>query len=177
MPNQNRKVIENLMSRTKIYIVIIAILLIVLCAYEPKFIVFAIIIFLAIIMYSYQVDKKRKAEISNHIHELIGDVNSAAKNTLINSPFPLVILETDGNIIWKSSKFVDEFNSTDINSYLDEIVKEVKQEIVHSNEEKRSIMKQIKIGKKTYKVLGEYVKSKKGKNNEYMMTLYFIDNT
>ena len=177
MPNQNRKVIENLMSRTKIYIVIIAILLIVLCAYEPKFIVFSIIIFLAIIMYSYQVDKKRKAEISNHIHELIGDVNSAAKNTLINSPFPLVILETDGNIIWKSSKFVDEFNSTDINSYLDEIVKEVKQEIVHSNEEKRSIMKQIKIGKKTYKVLGEYVKSKKGKNNEYMMTLYFIDNT
>ena len=28
-----------------------------------------------------------------------------------------------------------------------------------------------------YSVLGEYVKSKKGKKDEYMMTLYFVDNT
>ena len=177
MSNQNRKVIENLMSRTKIYMIIIAILLIVICIYEIRLIIPAIVMFFAILLYSYQIDKKRKAEISKHIHELIGDVDSAAKNTLINSPFPLVILETDGNIIWKSSKFVDEFMEIDINVYLDEIIKEVEQEIGHSNGKRQSIMKQIKIGKKTYKILGEYVKSKKGKKDEYMMTLYFIDNT
>ena len=177
MPNKNRKAIDNFLSRTKIYLIIIAILLIVICAYAPNLIIPAIVIYLLIILYSYQVNKKRKAEISDHIHELIGDVDSAAKNTLINSPFPLVILETDGNIIWKSSKFVDEFISTDINNYLDEIIKEVKQEIINFNGKRQSIMKQIKIGKKTYKVLGEYVKSKKGKKDEYMMTLYFMDNT
>ena len=177
MSNQNRKVIENLMSRTKIYMIIIAILLIVICIYEIRLIIPAIVMFFAILLYSYQIDKKRKAEISKHIHELIGDVDSAAKNTLINSPFPLVILETDGNIIWKSSKFVDEFMEIDINVYLDEIIKEVEQEIGHSNGKRQSIMKQIKIGKKIYKILGEYVKSKKGKKDEYMMTLYFIDNT
>lgn len=177
MPNKNRKVIDNLLSRTKIYLIIIAILLVVICVYEPNLIIPAIVMFLLILFYSYQVNKKRKAEISNHIHELVGDVDSAAKNTLINSPFPLVILETDGNIIWKSSKFVDEFIETDINSYLDEIIKEVKQEINNFNGKRQSIMKQIKIGKKTYKILGEYVKSKKGKQDEYMMTLYFIDNT
>ena len=42
------------------------------------------------------------------------------------------------------------------------------------------IHKQIKIGEKTYKVVGEYVKLKekeKKKENEYMATLYFIDET
>ncbi|MBR6033603.1 MAG: DHH family phosphoesterase [Clostridia bacterium] len=177
MSNKNRKIIDNFLSRTKIYIIIIAILLILICVIKPEFIVLAIIMFLLILLYSYQVNKKRKAEISDHIHELIGDVDSAAKNTLINSPFPLVILETDGNIIWKSAKFVDEFASTDINAYLDEIIREVKQEINNFNGKRQSIMKQIKIVNKTYKVLGEYVKSKKGKKDEYMMTLYFIDNT
>ena len=177
MSNKNRKIIDNFLSRTKIYIIIIAILLILICVIKPELIVLAIIMFLLIVLYSYQVNKKRKAEISDHIHELIGDVDSAAKNTLINSPFPLVILETDGNIIWKSAKFVDEFASTDINAYLDEIIREVKQEINNFNGKRQSIMKQIKIVNKTYKVLGEYVKSKKGKKDEYMMTLYFIDNT
>lgn len=175
MPNRNRKVIENIISKTKIYIVIIAILMIALAIYDMRTIIPSMIILGIIIWYSIVVDKKRKAEISKHIHELIVDVDSTAKSTLINSPFPLVIMETDGNIIWKSSKFVDEFYEIDINTYLDEIIKEVKQEIENSEKTKgRQILKHMKIGKRTYKILGQYVASKK---DIYMMTLYFIDNT
>jgi c-di-AMP phosphodiesterase-like protein len=178
MPNKNRKVIESIMSRTKIYMVIIAVLLVVLCIYDARLIIPAILVFLLIILYSLNVDKRRKAEISNHIHDLIVDVDSAAKNTLINSPFPLVILETNGNIIWKSSKFLEEFKNIDINNYLDEIIKEIKQEITAETTKDKKIKKQMKIGKNTYKILGEYVKSKKGKKqDEYVMILYFIDNT
>lgn len=175
MPNRNRKVIENIISKTKIYIVIIAVLMIALAIYDIKTIIPSIIMFVIILWYSIVVDQKRKAEISKHIHELIVDVDSTAKSTLINSPFPLVIMETDGNIIWKSSKFVDEFYEIDINNYLDEIIKEVKQEIENSEKTKgRQILKHMKIGKRTYKILGQYVNSKK---DTYMMTLYFIDNT
>lgn len=175
MPNQNRKIIENVISKTKIYLVIIFILFVVLCIYDPQLILPSIILFGGILFYSIYTSNKRKAEISNHIHDLIVDVDSTAKNTLIHSPFPLVIVETDGNIVWKSAKFVEEFVNIDIGNYLDEIIKEVKQDI--ETKKDRNIAKQIKIGKKTYKVLGEYVKSKKGKRDEYMMTLYFINCT
>ena len=37
--------------------------------------------------------------------------------------------ETDGNIIWKSTKFVEELINIDIGNYLDEIIKEERQEI------------------------------------------------
>ncbi len=176
MPETSKKSMEYLTSRTKIYIGIITILLFIICIYEIKFIIPSIFLYIVILNYSIWVARKRKSELSNHIQELVLDVDTAAKRTLINSPFPLVILETNGNIIWKSSKFINEFMNIDINTYLDDIIKEVKQEI--SSNKNEIIEKHIIIGNKTYRVLGEYVKSKKReKNTEYMMTLYFVDIT
>lgn len=186
MPNNtNRKIFDKLVSKTKIYLVIIAILLIALCIYEVRFITPAVIGYALIIMYACWTNNKRKAELSEHIKDLTLTVDTAAKSTLINSPFPLVIIETDGNIIWKSSKFIHEFANIDINNYLNNIVKEIKLELENgSNEDKKElqdlILKQVKIGSKTYKVVGEYVESKekqKNNNKEYMTTLYFIDET
>lgn len=184
MPNNtNRKNFEKLVSKTKIYLIIIAILLIILCFYEVKFITPAVIGYILVVMYAYWTNNKRKVELSEHIKDLTLTVDTAAKSTLINSPFPLVIVETDGNIIWKSSKFIHEFANIDINTYLNNIVKEIKLEIENGSEtDKREledlIFKKIKIGEKNYKVLGEFVKTKeKNKENEYMATLYFIDET
>ena len=189
MPNSiNRKIFDKLISKTKIYLVIIAILLIALCFYEKRFITPAIIVYALILMYAYWTNNKRRAELTAHIKDLTLNVDSAAKSTLINSPFPLVIIETDGSIIWKSSKFIHEFANIDINNYLNSLVKEIKLEIENGiNREKKEcenlIYKQIKIGDKTYKVVGEYVKAKekdkkeKKEQKEYIATLYFIDET
>ena len=124
MPKNNSiKVFDKLVSKTKIYLGIIAILLAIICCYEVRFIVPAILIFVLIVMYAYWTNNKRRNEISEHIRDLTLTVDNAAKSTLINSPFPLVVIETDGNIIWKSSKFIKEFANVDINTSLNEIVK------------------------------------------------------
>lgn len=180
MPN-NSSFFQKIVSRTKIYLAIIAILLIMLFIYEPKFIMPGILFYILVLMYSFWTNNKRNAEISKHIQDLTFSMDSTAKKSLINSPFPLIIIETDGNVIWKSSKFVYEFANIDINNYLDEIIKELKQEIEdRKNEKSKSIQKQVKIGNKTYKILGEYVQSKQNERNkkvEYMSMLYFIDIT
>ena len=92
MPS-NKKVFDKLVSTTKIYLVIIAILLILLCIYEINLITPAIILYTIILMYAYWTNNKRKVELSEHIKDLTLTVDSAAKSTLINSPFPLVIIE------------------------------------------------------------------------------------
>jgi len=184
--NNNIKVFDKLVSRTKIYLIIIAILLAIICFYEINFILPAILLFIIIVMYAYWTNNKRKDELSNHIKDLTLTVDNAAKSTLINSPFPLIVIETDGNVIWKSSKFIKEFANVDINTYLADIVKELKLEIENSSEEnkkelKELIKKQVVIGEKTYNILGEYTKSKAKDNKkekaEYVATLYFIDET
>lgn len=178
--SNNKKVLDNLVSRTKIYLVIILILLAVICIYNITFIIPAIIIYIAILAYSYFANNKRKSEISEHLQDLTLTVDSAAKSTLINSPLPLIILETDGNVIWRSSKFVTEFANIDINNYIDDLIITMKQEIEGQDVKKsKTIVKKIEIGKKTYKILGEFAKSKstRKKLNEYMLIIYFMDET
>lgn len=187
MQNSNKRAFEIINSKTKIYLVIIAILLTVICYFEIAFIMPAVILFGLICFYAVWTNNKRKAEISEHIRELTINVDSAAKNTLINSPFPLIIMETDGNIIWKSSKFVNEFENIDIENTLNDLMQEIKIEITEkiNDEDKnrtkdRTIQKELIIRESNYKIIGEYVKSKyniKNNESEYMVLLYFIDNT
>lgn len=181
MQSSNRKLFDSLVSRTKIYLVIIFILLTAICVLKPKFIIPSIILFIAILGYTYFANNKRKSEISQHLQDLTLNVNSAAKNSLIYSPIPLIIVETDGNIIWRSTKFVSEFANIDINNYITELLENINSEInVRENKKDKSIIRNLKIENKDYKILGEFVKSgshDRKKENKYMMILYFIDET
>ena len=129
MQNKNRKVFDNLVSRTKIYLVIILILLIAISIQNTKMIIPSIIIYVLVLWYTYFANNKRKNEISEKLQDLMLSVDTAAKSTLINSPFPLIVLETDGNIIWRSSKFVSEFENVDMNPYIDDLITEIKKDI------------------------------------------------
>lgn len=183
MRNNNRKVFETFISRTKIYLAIILVLLIIMCVENNKLIIPSIIVYLAIVGYTYYANRKRKSEISETLQDLTLTVDSAAKTSLINSPFPLIIMETDGNIIWKSSKFNSEFMDVDINSYMNDLSIELRSDIESREDKKnRDIVRQITIGNRIYKIIGRYVdfknkdRDKKGKK-EYMIILHFIDDT
>ena len=179
MSNNNNNFFDKLVSKTKFYLVIIAVLLIIICIIKPILIAPASIAYVLIIMYTYWTNQKRMAEVSEHIKDLTLNVDKVSKRTLINSPFPLIIVETDGNIIWKSTKFVSEFRDVEINPILDDIVKNLKLEIENNPKLRNNqISQEIEIGNKTYKVVGEYVKTKSvDKKKEYMATLYFVDET
>ena len=182
MQNTNRKVFDNLVSRTKIYLVIIFLLLLFISIQFNNLILPSILIFAAIIGYTYFANNKRKSEISETLQDLTLTVDSTAKSSLINSPFPLLILETNGNIVWKSSSFVTEFQHIDVNDYIDELVYDIKAQIENEKQvnKDKTIQKQIKIDKKIYRVYGKFVNSRnKEKKNkkENMMVLYFLDET
>ena len=173
--------LDKLISRTKIYLVVIAIILVILCVVEPKAIIPSILAYIAIFVYTIWSNNKRKTEISEHINELTVSVDKAAQSTIINSPFPLVVLETNGNIIWKSSNFIKEFANIDTGTTLTDVIKELKLKIENSqNTNNISISESMKIGEKNYKVIAEYTKlrEKEHKNSsEYMATVYFLDET
>ena len=174
----NNRFLEKITSRTKIYLAIIAFLLIIICINKPVFIAPGIILFILIIIYSYWTNSKRNAELSRQIQNLTMTMDGTAKKSLINSPFPLIIIETTGNIIWKSSKFVYEFANIDINNYLIDILEEIKEDIEAQQDKKqKTITKKVQIGNKIYSVLGEYIRSKQNDKSEYITILYFLDIT
>lgn len=175
MPSNNsKKIFEGLISRTKVYLILIAILLGIICIFNVQYIIPSIIVYILILIYTYWSNQKRRTELSEHLQDLTFHVDKVAKNTLINSPFPLIIAETNGNIVWKSTKFAKEFANVDMGNILNDLLKQIKLEIENNEENpEKSIHKEIEIGNKIYEVLGKYTKSKE----EYMLTLYFLDET
>ena len=183
MSGNNRKIFDNLVSRTKIYLVIIFLLLVIVSYLKPNLIIPSIIIYVLVLGYSYFANNKRKSEISEQLQDLTLTVDSAAKSSLINSPFPLIIIETDGNVVWRSSKFITEFANIDINNYLSDLIIDVKSKIDENqrqNQKIKSIVKNIEIGKKKYKVQCQFAKTKRSERKkvaEYMVIIYFIYET
>ena len=182
MQNNTRNFFDKIISRTKIYLVIILILLITICIQDTKWIIPSIILYVLVVIYATFADNKRKNELSESLQDLTITVDSAAKTSLINSPFPLVILETTGKVIWRSSKFVSEFANIDIQNYLIELLYDIKQEIENKkdskdNNDKSVIINQVEIGNRIYKIFGRFVNSKKSNNSKYTIILYFIDET
>ena len=181
MPSGNSMKSESFVSRTKIYLVVIFILLAILCILNYRFIPGAISLFILLLMYTQWSNNRRKAELSEQLKDLTLNVNTTAKTTLINSPFPLVMLETNGNMIWKSEKFAYEFVDINVDEFFNEVLENVKTIIDNSeNKDKGKISSEIEVNNKHYLIMGSYVKSHKKnrtKSQEYTTILYFIDDT
>ena len=178
---KNKMNLDKLVSRTKVYLVIIAIILIILSVIEHRAIMPSILVYILIVIYTIWSNNKRQSEISEHINELTLNVDKAAQSTIINSPFPLVVIETNGNIIWKSSNFIKEFANIDIGVTLNDIIKELKLNIQKGkNRNNFSICESMRIGDKNYKIIAEHTKLKEKEHKdsqEYMATIYFLDET
>ena len=179
MPNSNGKILDRLTTKNVIYVILIGLLCLALCGYDLRWIIPSIAIFSLTVVYTVWMNSKKKSEIANHIKDVTSDVSTASRGNLINTPIPLVLIETDGNIVWRSKRFVEEFQNVDIATYLTPIIKEIKMDI-EKNNEAIEICRQFNIDKKSYKVRGSIVKTKrreKRKQKEYVLSLYFINET
>ena len=172
----NKEVIKNLITKTRVYLLVIAILLIMLCFYNNQLIIPAIVVYVLIILYSVWSNSKNKVEVIKHLQEVTTDTNSIVKNTLVNAPFPIIIMKSSGEVVWKSSKFLEEFANVPIKNYLSAILKELKNEFADSNNTR--VLKEIDIEKKHYNVICEYIKNRQTrKKDDYYIVLYIIENT
>ena len=182
MQNNNKKFFEVLLLKNKIYLLLILILLVVICVENTVFIIPALILYVIVVGYSFFSDKKRKNEISETLQDLTITVDSAAKMSLINSPFPLIILDSDGKVTWRSSKFVSEFANIDIGNYVNEMLYDIRDEINKKETKKdkqNTIIKQVEIGNSVYQIIGNFILPKKYNKEikKYTIILYFLDIT
>jgi c-di-AMP phosphodiesterase-like protein len=179
MPNKQGKFLDNFIGKNILYIVLIGFLSIILCVYNLRWIIPSVVIFSFVIAYSIWTSSRKETEIENHIQNVTSSVDTASKGNLVNTPIPLVLIETNGNIIWRSKKFVEEFQNADINTQLNPLVKEIKLDI-EKNNDSIEINKAFNIDKKFYRIRGSVIKSKRRDRRvrkEYVLSLYFIDET
>lgn len=107
MSDKNKKTFEAIFTKTRIYLVVIAALLIILCIQNINFIIPSILLYGILIAYTFWNNNKNKTELDRHIQELTFNVDTIAKNALINSPFPLVIVDEERRTYMEKCKLCD----------------------------------------------------------------------
>lgn len=174
---EKKKISKVLVPRAGFYLWIIFIYIIVIAVLDFKVALAGLAVFVILAFYNIKTNHIKRRELIKYIENLTFDIDSATKGTLLNFPLPLVVLESDGVIVWYNSLFRNIFEGADLleraishfveNLKLEELAKDTK-----------NISKEVEINNKHYTMLGNYITAEEeAKNNNGVLMLYFIDNT
>ena len=174
---EKKKISKVLVPRAGFYLWIIFIYIIVIAVLDFKVALAGLAVFAILAFYNIKTNHIKRRELIKYIENLTFDIDSATKGTLLNFPLPLVVLESDGVIVWYNSLFRNIFAGADLleraishfveNLKLEELAKDTK-----------NISKEVEINNKHYTMLGNYITAEEEcKNNNGVLMLYFIDNT
>jgi c-di-AMP phosphodiesterase-like protein len=173
----NKKFLGIFSPRVNLYLFIIF-LLISIIAVDKWFIAVPLYIVLAFLIYfNYRTSHKRQKEITKYIETLTLNIDSATKDTLLNFPMPLVLIQLDGTIIWYNSSMRKIFAGKDmLEKTIGSLIKDLKFENIM--EDSSETFKDVMVSGRHYSILKNLIKLDEKKSvNEYILLLYFIDNT
>ncbi|MDQ2085118.1 DHH family phosphoesterase [Herbivorax sp. ANBcel31] len=164
-------------QKASFYLLIIFILLIITAFLEIMVAVPGFIFFMFLLYYNFKSNYKRKKEITQYIENLTFNIDMATKDTLLNFPMPLVLIELDGTIIWYNSSFKKVFEGEEL---LEKTIQTFAEELNPESfsNETMNFSDETKIHGRNYCVLGNFIEADSKINDDgIILLLYFIDNT
>ena len=163
--------------RTSFYLWIIFFLVIIITVLNVWVGICGLLLFTLLIVYYMRSNYVRQKEITKYIENLTLKIDSATKDTLLNFPMPLVVVELDGTIIWYNPPFRDIFDGEHL---LEKTIHSFINELDPKNfiDGQANVSKEIVINDRYYNVLCNFVKiGKKSEKNSFILMLYLIDIT
>jgi len=172
----NRKFSGIFIPRASFYLWIIFILVIVIGILEFWVAIPGYVLLIFLVYYNYRTNYIRQKELTKYIENLNFNIDTATRDTLLNFPMPMVILELNGTIIWYNSSFRRIFQGKDLlEKTISTFVEDLSPESLVG--ETANISKEIIINDNNFLVLGNLVKVDEKSSDQYIIILYFIDNT
>jgi len=173
----NKKFLGSFVPRTSFYLWFILLLIIVISILSWKVAIPAYFLFVLLTYYYIRTNYKRQKELTKYIENLTFNIDTATKDTLLNFPMPLVVIELDGTIIWYNSSFKQIFEGQQL---LDKAIGAFIEELDPGSliDSSGRVTKEADVEGKHFKVLGNYIKiDGKFERDEYILMLYLIDST
>ena len=168
--------LDKFQSKDTVYIAIIILLILIIVWINPRALLIGACFLVFTIIYSYLVRKIKRNEVEKYIANLTFDIDSVTKDTLLNFQMPLVIVQTDGEILWKNSNFKQLFPEENVSKELLDIIKEFKE--IKNNTNEKTLYTQTKINERIYDIYANIVRlDKNKKTQEFALMMYFYDKT
>ena len=103
----NRKVFQLLQPGVQLYFVILIVFALASALFSVPLAVLEGVVVLVLFLYHRTNGHKRRREITKYIENITGNVDVATKDTMVNSPLPMVIFRPESDdIIWTNDRFL-----------------------------------------------------------------------
>ncbi|WP_026476785.1 DHH family phosphoesterase [Alkaliphilus transvaalensis] len=173
---RNNRFFKLLIPDTRIYLIIISVFIIIISFYNYIIGIIGVFLLAYLIYYNLKISNIRREEWTRYIEGLSSDIDSATKQAVLNLPIPLTIIEFDGRITWYNSKFIEVIDRKDIlEKYVQDIIPNFDLRNVLQN--KKEKINEIKIQDRYFKVLYNIIKLSKEHTSNYIIMLYWVDQT
>ena len=168
--------ISKLLVETRWYFVaIIASAIISLFFENYAFMALEILLFGAMAFYHIHTTKKKNNEIREYVKNLAMHSSNAARDSMLNTPMPLTVLDLTGNIVWHNEVFAKMTGGNHYENHISSVVPGV--EILKILENRHNINLNIKYNDKIYQITGNVVEFNDNDNKFYSLVLYWTDRT
>lgn len=168
-----RRVTSMFMPGVGLYLLVVFVLDIALFLYNIPVGAIGLLLFLYLVYYNQIIKYRKTKEISKYIENLNFHVESATKDTLLNFPLPLVVIEIDGTIIWNNTSFGRLFAINLLGEKIQNLADLDPKDLIGED----NFSKQISVDDRKYTVLGNMIKIEERGQESYIITLYWIDET
>ena len=159
---------------SKAYLLIIGILSITLLYFNLYIGSAALLLLLYLIYYNHKIISKRTLQWVEYIETLSMDMDKTAKQTLIDFPLPLCILNNTGNLTWYNGKFSKLVKQNDmIEKPIDEVVPSIMLDNF-TKSDTTNMQTHTQIGNKIFDIKYNIIENE---NHEKSFALYFFDVT
>jgi c-di-AMP phosphodiesterase-like protein len=158
----------------KVYMMIIAFLIVILFYHGHNVEAFIILGVYAILMiYNIKSFQVKKYEWRKFIEDFSSKLDTATRNTLVNFPFPLMIVGNHGNIVWYNQNTSAILKGEVLlGRHINAIIKEL--DINAILNDKKSVFEYVKLKDKVYNVYSSVVNTSEGKNEKDDIILFYL---
>ncbi|SKA97519.1 c-di-AMP phosphodiesterase, consists of a GGDEF-like and DHH domains [Caloramator quimbayensis] len=162
---------------TKIYMLIIAVLISVLFIFNHLYVgIIGLLVFAYLVFYNIRNNRLKKYEWDRFVEDISENIDVAGRNTLSQIPIPLVIVNGEGQILWGNSLFTAIVSRNIYGKNINVLIKDFNlQKIL---DKKIETFEKINIEDNIYNVLVSPVEINREKEDKkYIFLLYFLNKT
>ena len=173
----NRKINRLLQPSFQLYFVCLTVFALLSAIYSPILAAIELAIILCLGLYNRHLQHRRRKEIANYLDSVTGTVDSASRDTMTNSPLPMILFRPEsGDIVWTNDRFLQITGGREhmFDSKLSDLIPGFDTRWLM--EGKRECPTEVEYGGKRFLVYGQLVRTD-GKGGGFLATTYWVDVT
>lgn len=134
------------------------------------------VLFLVLILLNVLERKRRDLDVKEYVQTLNSHMDTATKDSLVNFPFPMVVAHLDGRVSWYNQSFAKIISGESLfERHISDIIEDLNWSDVLRMQEGISLT--VMYRQHQYSVMGNIIKPDPKRENEYLILLYWLDET